>query len=71
MALVATVVPCIRWLMAAESTDAVWQTFSRPASTPIDGSAGVDGVLARQVSPVSSSSISRSVNVPPTSTPSR
>ena len=57
--------------MAPGSTDAVWQTFSRPASTPIDGSAGVDGVLARQVSPLSSSIISRSVNVPPTSTPSR
>lgn len=67
----ATVVPCIRWLMAPGSTAAVWQTLSRPASTPIDGSAGVEGVLARQVSPVSSSIISRSVNVPPTSTPSR
>src|SRR6185312_6868423 len=42
-----------------------------PTSTPTDWSAGVDGVLARWVAPVSSSMSKRSVNVPPTSTPSR
>ena len=37
----------------------------------VTGTAGVDGVLARWVAPVSSSTRRRSVKVPPTSTPSR
>ena len=42
-----------------------------PASTPSRGSAGVDGVLTRHRRCASSSTRNRSVNVPPTSTPSR
>src|SRR6516164_3843440 len=41
-----------------------------PSSTPIDGSAGVDGTLARVVLPKSSTA-TRSVKVPPTSMPMR
>ncbi len=67
----ATVVPCSTWPISAGSTPASAQTLSMPASTPTDWSAGVEGVLARWVAPVSSSMSKRSVNVPPTSTPSR
>ena len=71
MAFVATVVPCITWPMFRGSTPASEQTFEMPFSTPIEESAGVEGTLARNVSPFSSSMSSRSVNVPPTSTPRR
>src|SRR5476651_677497 len=42
----------------------------RPAITPIEGSAGVDSVLARVARPFSSTA-TRSVKVPPTSMPMR
>ena len=45
--------------------------WSMPRSTPTDWSSGVEEVLARNVAPVSSSISRMSVNVPPTSTPSR
>src|SRR5215469_14974028 len=46
-------------------------SWRRPASTPRAGSPGTDGVLWRMVRPDSSSMRRKSVNVPPTSTPSR
>ena len=69
-ALVATVVPCIICAISPGEMLAERQIFSIPASTPTDGSLGVDGVLARTCRPLSSSKRMRSVNVPPTSTPS-
>src|SRR6266508_2698425 len=69
-ALVATVVPCMMWVIAAGDTPARRQTLSMPASTPTEGSAGVEGTLVRTWRPVSSSKSKRSVKVPPTSTPS-
>src|SRR5205823_11407264 len=41
-----------------------------PSSTPVEGSSGVEGTLARVVAPKSSTA-TRSVNVPPTSMPMR
>ena len=69
-ALVATVVPCMMPSMSPGATSAKRQILSMPASTPTDGSAGVDGVLTRTWRLVRSSNSNRSVNVPPTSTPS-
>ena len=71
IALVATVVPCSTCATSASEISAASQTWLMPLSTPTDWSAGVDAVLARQVSPVDSSTSRTSVNVPPTSTPSR
>ena len=71
IALVATVVPCSTCAISRGSTPAAAQTFARPLITPSAWSAGVEGVLARHVRPVSSSTRSRSVKVPPTSTPKR
>ena len=70
-ALVATVVPCITNLISAGSMPDESQIFATPFSTPIDESSGVDGTFAVLVSPVSSFSRRKSVNVPPTSTPRR
>ena len=71
IAFVATVVPCRRFVIRSASMPAWPQIRSMPASTPSDESLGVDGTFARQVRPLLSSMSSRSVNVPPTSTPSR
>src|SRR5262245_61218095 len=69
-ALVATVVPWTTLRSALGSMPASPQMRRTPASTPSDGSLGVDGVLTRHWR-WSSSTRNRSVNVPPTSTPSR
>src|SRR4051794_8869122 len=71
-ALVATVVPWTRLPIASGPMPASAQMRRTPASTPCDGSAGVDGVLTRHWRrPPASSTRNRSVKVPPTSTPSR
>ena len=70
-AFVATVVP---WRMLRRSPTSICassQIRRTPLSTPCDGSAGVDGVLTRNCAPpFESPTRKRSVNVPPTSTPS-
>ena len=70
-AFVATVVP---WRMLRNSPTpmpASPQMRLTPVSTPCEGSLGVEGVLTRNcVAPLSSFTRKRSVNVPPTSTPS-
>ena len=71
IALVATVVPCSTWATSDSSIPAAAHTWPIPLSTPTAWSAGVEAVLARQVLPLASSTSSTSVNVPPTSTPSR
>ena len=68
-AFVATVVPCRMLRISATSIDASSQMRRTPFKTPSEGSAGVDGVLIRYRLP-SPSTRKRSVNVPPTSTPS-
>ena len=70
-ALVATVVPCITSLISAGSMPEESQILATPFRTPMDESSGVDGTFAVLVSPVSSFSNRKSVNVPPTSTPRR
>ena len=70
-AFVATVVPCITSLISEGSIPEESQIFATPFNTPTDESSGVDGTLAVLVSPVSSLSKRKSVNVPPTSTPRR
>ena len=47
MVLVATVVPCITWVIEAGSTPALSHTRSMPLSTPTEESCGVDGTFAR------------------------
>ena len=72
-AFVATVVPWRMFLMSPTSIPASAQMRWTPVSTPSEGSAGVDGVFTRNrppPSPFPSSTRKRSVNVPPTSTPS-
>ena len=71
IALVATVVPCSTCATSLMSMPASAQTRPIPVSTPTAWSAGVEAVFARQVAPLSSSTSSTSVKVPPTSTPSR
>src|SRR5690606_33825004 len=71
MALVATVVPCITQPICAGSMAAMPQIRSMPLSTATEGLWGVEGTLAVKLSPVSSLISSRSVKVPPTSTPKR
>src|SRR5579859_1732730 len=70
-AFVATVVPC-RMLRSSDTWIPAWsQMRAMPLSTPSDGSAGVEGVFTRYCAlPLSSLTRKRSVNVPPTSTPS-
>ena len=70
-ALVATVVPWTTLPAPRGRCPASAQIRCTPVSTPCDGSAGVDGVFTRQCRSSSSSTRNRSVNVPPTSTPSR
>ena len=69
-ALVATVVPCITRLMSLGFIPDWSQIFDTPFKTPIDESSGVEGTFAVNVEPVFSSISRKSVNVPPTSTPS-
>jgi hypothetical protein len=72
-AFVATVVPWRMFLISETSIPASSQIRRTPLRTPSDGSAGVDGVLTRYrppPSPLPSPTRKRSVNVPPTSTPS-
>jgi len=71
MALVATVVPWKTSPTELRSMPAAAHAWSMPRRTPTDWSSGVEDVLARKVAPESSSINRMSVNVPPTSTPSR
>src|SRR3954452_13586078 len=70
-ALVATVVPCTMLRSSAGEVPACAQMRLTPASTPSDGSPGVEGVLTRTSLSSESLTRNRSVNVPPTSTPRR
>ena len=56
--------------MSATAVPASSEMRRTPTSTPSDGSPGVDGVFTRCIAPLSSWTRRRSVNVPPTSTPS-
>ncbi len=64
-AFVATVMPCAK----APSAPGSRPDASTAATTPRDWSSGVDGTLATTTP--SGPTAARSVNVPPTSTPSR
>ena len=66
-ALVATVVP---WEKRVTSLRSIFASSS-PRIAPTSGSSGVDAVLATLSAPESSSRMQMSVNVPPTSTPTR
>jgi hypothetical protein len=57
--------------IAPAAIPALAQIAVTPLRMPSELSCGVDGVLCRQNAPLSVSNSSRSVNVPPTSTPSR
>src|SRR5690242_15914471 len=70
-ALVATVVPCATADTSPSSKPASRATLCTPLMNPTDGSAGVDGVLVVCIAPVSSSSATTSVKVPPVSSASR
>src|SRR5688572_25391612 len=70
IAFVATVVPCMTKPRSPGSMPLSSQIRRTPTRTPSEGSAGVEGVFTRKRSPFSSSTRSRSVKVPPTSTPS-
>ena len=69
-ALVATVVPCITCATSDKSISDWEQIRFIPSNTPIDESSGVEGTFAVYVCPLESSTKSKSVKVPPTSTPS-
>src|SRR5207247_5335039 len=73
-ALVATVVPCTRRSVAARraraSAPSSRARSPMPSITPMEGSSGVDADLAMATRP-SPSTATRSVKVPPTSTPMR
>src|SRR6266542_1059290 len=73
-ALVATVVPCTMRSVPARSGCASmpssWARSPSPSMTPIDGSSGVEADLAMVTRPFASTA-TRSVKVPPTSTPMR
>src|SRR3954449_10640924 len=70
-ALVATVVPWTTLPRSAGAIPAASQIRLTPVSTPCEGSEGVEGVFTRHWRWSESSTRNRSVNVPPTSTPSR
>src|SRR3954447_25318486 len=70
-ALVATVVPWTTLPRSPGAMPAASQIRRTPVSTPRDGSDGVEGVFTRHCRWSPSSTRKRSVNVPPTSTPSR
>src|SRR3954467_4423040 len=69
--LVATVVPWLTAVTALRSRPNWPRTFCTPARKRSAGSAGVDGVLVVATAPVSSSTATTSVNVPPVSIPMR
>src|SRR6516162_6833587 len=73
-ALVATVVPWTIRSVSASSAESCMPSTSAssfsPPMTPSEGSFGAEGTLAKLVLPESSTA-TRSVNVPPTSTPMR
>ena len=69
--LVATVVPWLTAVTADPSRSIRPRTLRTPLRKPSAGSAGVDGVLVVVVWPVSSSTATTSVNVPPVSMPMR
>ena len=71
MALVATVVPCMKRVTSApEKPYSLWMTCT-PSTTAADWSWREDGSLYTISSPVFSSTAQISVFVPPTSTPMR
>ena len=70
-ALVATVVPCVTDTMSSAESP-YWASMApRPSTTAREGSSGVEGALNSRASPLCSSTMRKSVNVPPTSTPIR
>ena len=71
MALVTKVVPCTRCLTWDGLTPRLAKTFLITRSTPREGSSEVVRTLPTVVCPVWSSTISKSVKVPPMSTPMR
>src|SRR5271155_5810201 len=68
-ALVAIVVPWNRWSIVPASSSACRHSSRTPWITPRDGSSEVVGTLWISVRPAAVSHSTRSVNVPPTSTP--
>src|SRR6266545_4614137 len=70
-ALVASVVPWMRAATLAASRPASWSRVSTPCSTAWAGSLGVVRSLPTRTAPVTSSTSTRSVKVPPMSTPMR
>src|SRR5262245_19910308 len=70
-ALVATVVPWETEVSAAGGTRARTSRPARPSTKARAGSAGVEGTFALWTSPVSSSTRTKSVKVPPVSMPTR
>ena len=70
-ALVASVVPWIRARTPAGPAPASWSSVTTPSSTACDGSLGVVRSLPTRTAPVVSSTQTRSVKVPPMSTPMR
>jgi butyryl-CoA dehydrogenase len=64
-AFVATVVPCTKYAISRVSKPA----FANESNTACEGFVGVESTFASRSSPVSSSSATRSVKVPPVSTP--
>src|SRR4051812_19854572 len=69
--LVATVVPWLTAVTASPDRPIRSRTLRTPLRKPSAGSAGVDGVFVVVVWPVSSSTATTSVNVPPVSMPMR
>lgn len=71
IALVTSVVPCTIAPSSAMSTAARASSASSPVRTEIDGSCGVVSCLCVASRPLGTSTIAKSVNVPPTSIPTR
>src|SRR3954463_11560005 len=69
--LVATVVPWLTAVIASPCRPIRSRTLRTPVRKPSAGSAGVEGVFVVVVRPVSSSTATTSVNVPPVSIPMR
>src|SRR3954470_5216521 len=69
--LVATVVPWLTAVIASPGSPRRSSTFRTPVRKPSAGSAGVEGVFVVVVPPVSSSTATTSVKVPPVSMPMR
>ena len=69
--LVDTVVPCSSAAISEAAMPVSSISCWIPSRIPTDWSLGVDGVFNKRIAPERSSNRSRSVNVPPTSMPSR